>query len=128
MAGASATWHEPYDKLQPKTRAMHRALVSLMEELEAIDWYAQRVEVSDDATLAEILAHNGNEEREHAAMLLEWIRRHDPVFERHLRTYLFKGGDIVEREAQEEAGGERGPAGGGSAPRASVGSLKEPRR
>jgi hypothetical protein len=94
-----------------------------MEELEAVDWYAQRAEVAADQDLAQVITHNGNEEKEHAAMILEWIRRHDPVFDRHLRTYLSKGGSIVGREEQETAG--TGGPGGGTSPRASVGSLRE---
>ena len=124
VAASSGSLHEPYDRLQAKTRDMHRAIVSLMEELEAIDWYAQRAEAADDGELKAIVEHNGNEEREHAAMLLEWIRRRDPVFDRHLRTYLFRKGGIVGREREEEASGADRPADGPPA-RPSIGSLKE---
>lgn len=81
--------HEPADALQPGTLDMHRAIVSLIEELEAVDWYQQRVDACRDAELKAILAHNRDEEKEHAAMVLEWIRRHDPAFSRELKDYLF---------------------------------------
>jgi len=68
---------------------MHRAIVSLMEELEAVDWYNQRVDACGDPDLRAILAHNRDEEKEHAAMVLEWIRRRDPRFDKELRDYLF---------------------------------------
>ncbi|MGH7335051.1 MAG: encapsulin-associated ferritin-like protein, partial [Candidatus Rokuibacteriota bacterium] len=97
MAGASSSYHE--DKLTDQTRDLHRALVSLQEELEAIDWYQQRVEAASDPELAEILKHNRDEEKEHAAMVLEWIRRHDATFDTVLREYLFKSGSIVGQEA-----------------------------
>jgi ferritin-like protein len=73
-----------------------------MEELEAADWYAQRVEAATDAKLKAILQHNGDEEKEHAAMVLEWLRRRDPVLDQHLRTYLFSEGSITEREEQAD--------------------------
>ena len=85
----SAGLHEPADRLTTETVDRHRALASIQEELEAVDWYAQRVDATTDAELAGILAHNRDEEKEHAAMTLEWLRRHDPVLDRHLRTYLF---------------------------------------
>ena len=96
----SAGLHEAAEKLQPATVDRHRALVSIQEELEAVDWYDQRVDATDDGALAEILAHNRDEEKEHAAMTLEWLRRHDPVLDRHLRTYLFKQGDVLALEEQ----------------------------
>jgi ferritin-like protein len=96
MAGGGL--HEAPEQLSGATREMHRALVSLIEELEAVDWYGQRVEASDDSELAGILAHNGDEEKEHACMTLEWIRRRDPVFDRYLRKFLFREGSIVEAE------------------------------
>lgn len=82
-------YHEPVDELTDDTRDMHRAIESLMEELEAVDWYQQRIDACKDKELKKILAHNGNEEKEHAAMVLEWIRRRDPVFDEHLREFLF---------------------------------------
>src|SRR5436190_23194224 len=88
-------WHAPYESLKPETRDMNRAIHSLMEELEAIDWYGQRADVTDDDELRRILEHNRDEEKEHAAMVLEWIRRRDPKFNEHLRTYLFSSDDIL---------------------------------
>jgi len=82
-------YHEPAEQLSSETRDMHRAIVSLMEELEAVDWYNQRVDACSDTELSAILAHNRDEEKEHASMLLEWIRRHDPAFEHELKDYLF---------------------------------------
>ena len=95
-------YHEPIDKLSAKTKDMHRALVSLMEELEAVDWYNQRVDVCTDTELKAILEHNRDEEKEHAAMVLEWIRRQDPVLDHQLRESLFKNGPIVGQHGQEE--------------------------
>lgn len=86
---ANEGFHEPLDQLSDQTRDMHRAIVSLMEELEAVDWYNQRMDASSDEELNAILAHNRDEEKEHAAMLLEWIRRKDPNFDKQLRDYLF---------------------------------------
>ena len=126
MPQGSTTVHE--EGLSAATRNLHRALVSLQEELEAIDWYQQRVEATDDAALREILKHNRAEEVEHAAMVLEWIRRHDAVFDAKLREFLFTEGPIVGREqalARAEQGGPSdGGAGNGGAPVASVGSLR----
>ena len=86
---SSIGYHEPVDDLSAETRDMHRAIVSLMEELEAVDWYNQRRDACDDASLKAILAQNRDEEKEHAAMLLEWIRRRDTTFSRQLKEYLF---------------------------------------
>jgi uncharacterized protein len=86
---ANEGYHEPVDELSDETKDMHRAIVSLMEELEAVDWYNQRVDVCKDPDLREILAHNRDEEKEHAAMLLEWIRRQDHTFDKELRDYIF---------------------------------------
>jgi ferritin-like protein len=119
MADSSATLHESADKLGPEVVDQHRAIVSLMEELEAIDWYDQRVKASDDPTLAAVLAHNRDEEKEHAVMTLEWLRRHDPVLDRHLRTYLFTEEPITEIEVEAEAEmGGTGAGGSGGAGRA----------
>jgi ferritin-like protein len=120
---ASEGLHESADRLSPETQDLHRAIVSLMEELEAIDWYGQRVDATGDPELRAILAHNREEEQEHAAMVLEWIRRRDTGFDRHLRTYLFTDGSITGRE-QTAAVPENG---NGGRPRASVGSLREAR-
>ena len=85
-------YHEPVDRLTPETMDFHRAVVSLIEELEAIDWYNQRVDACSDLELKAILAHNRDEEIEHASMTLEWIRRRNKVFDRELRDALFKDG------------------------------------
>ena len=82
-------YHEPVQQLSNETKDMHRAIVSLMEELEAVDWYNQRVDACTDKALKAILAHNRDEEKEHAAMVLEWIRRRDPRFDKELKDYLF---------------------------------------
>lgn len=92
---ANEGYHEPVDKLSPETMDMHRAIISLMEELEAVDWYNQRVDACTDPDLKAILAHNRDEEKEHAAMVLEWIRRHDPRFDHELKDTLFKTGPIT---------------------------------
>ena len=86
---SSEGYHEPVEELSQATRDMHRAILSLMEELEAVDWYAQRAEVCKDPELRAILEHNRDEEKEHAAMVLEWIRRRDPRFSKELKDYLF---------------------------------------
>lgn len=103
----------------------HRAIVSLMEELEAADWYAQRAEATTDPELRAILQHNGDEEKEHAAMVLEWLRRNDPALAGHLQTYLYQAGSITGREEQSdggaEAGAKRQPSSDGSL---GIGSLK----
>ena len=98
----SEGFHEPIEKLSPETLDRHRAIVSIMEELEAVDWYDQRVDATDDPELAAILAHNRDEEKEHAAMTLEWLRRRDPKLDEHLRTYLFTEGDLLEIEDEAE--------------------------
>ena len=86
---ANEGYHEPVGELSDETRDMHRAIISLMEELEAVDWYNQRIDVCKDKELAAILKHNRDEEKEHAAMVLEWIRRRDPLFDKELKDYLF---------------------------------------
>ncbi len=107
----SEGYHEPLDRLQPRTLDHHRAIVSLMEELEAVDWYDQRVDATADEELAAVLAHNRDEEKEHAAMTLEWLRRRDAKLDEHLRTYLFTEGDLLAIEdAAEHGGGAGGPA------------------
>ena len=107
---ASEGLHEASQELTPLTRDLHRAIVSLKEELEAIDWYQQRVDATTDEQLRTILAHNRDEEKEHASMVLEWIRRHDPAFDTHLKKYLFTTEPITERPEPSEtkaAGGKR---------------------
>ena len=101
--GEHAGYHEPLESLDAAIMDRHRAIVSLQEELEAVDWYDQRVDATDDDALRAVLAHNRDEEREHAAMTLEWLRRNDPLWDAHLRTYLFTDGPIT--EVEEEATG-----------------------
>jgi len=98
----SAEWHEGYDKLSEEALNFSRALKSLQEELEAVDWYNQRVEATKDDQLKRILAHNRDEEIEHAMMALEYLRRINPVFHKHMKTYLFTKGDILEIEEEAE--------------------------
>lgn len=90
--------HAPRERLSKKTLAMHHAIVSLIEELEAADWYQQRADDCEDNALKEILLHNMREEIEHAAMALEWLRRNSPDFNKELKEYLFSEGDIVAKE------------------------------
>ena len=120
MAASSATFHEAAESLSGEVKDRHRAIVSIMEELEAIDWYDQRVEGATDAELAAILAHNRDEEKEHAAMVLEWLRRRDPKLDEALRTYLFKEQSVLEIEHSVESGAGGG-AGDGSL---GIGSLR----
>ncbi|MCB1670765.1 MAG: ferritin-like domain-containing protein [Gammaproteobacteria bacterium] len=94
---ANEGYHEPVEELSSETRDMHRAITSLMEELEAVDWYNQRVDVCKDEELKAILAHNRDEEMEHAAMTLEWIRRNWPKFDEELRDYLFTDKPIAHK-------------------------------
>ena len=96
----SESWHEPYELLSAETRDLHRGIVSLMEELEAVDWYQQRADVTTDEALKAVLLHHRDEEIEHAMMNLEWIRRRSPKFDENARTYLFTEGPIT---AIEEA-------------------------
>ena len=99
---SSESLHENPEALGAEVIDTHRAIVSLMEELEAVDWYDQRIDATPDKSLADILRHNRDEEKEHAAMVLEWIRRHDPVIDKQLRTYLFTEGSITEIEHDAE--------------------------
>jgi ferritin-like protein len=106
MTDASKGLHE--ENLSPLVVDRHRAIVSVMEELEAADWYAQRAAATQDAELRAILEHNGNEEKEHASMLLEWLRRKDASLAGHFQTYLQRAGSITaaEQSAKEEPGPE----------------------
>jgi hypothetical protein len=99
---AHETFHVPVEKLSDHTKRMHYAISSLMEELEAVDWYYQRADDTDDAELKAILLHNAHEEIEHASMVLEWLRRNDRKFDEKLREYLFQKGSIVGREHEVE--------------------------
>jgi hypothetical protein len=102
---SSENLHAPRERLSQETLNLHFAIVSLMEELDAIDWYRQRADDAEDETLKQLLLHNMREEMEHASMLLEWIRRRDGDFERFLKTYLFTEGSILQEEKAATAGG-----------------------
>lgn len=124
---SSEQLHEDPAKLSPALIDRHRAIVSIMEELEAVDWYDQRAAATNDPELAEILAHNRDEEKEHAAMTLEWLRRNDPVLDKHLRTYLFTTGSVVATEHVAEHSGGSDDDGGdatGSDGSLAIGDLK----
>lgn len=95
-------YHERHEDLTEQTLNFHRAIVSLMEELEAVDWYQQRVDATSDPALKEILAHNRDEEIEHAAMVLEWLRRNNSKFDEQLRRFLFTSDPIAGAEAEAE--------------------------
>jgi uncharacterized protein len=125
MASNSTEFHESEERLRPQTMEHHRAIVSLMEELEAVDWYDQRIDATGDPELREILIHNRDEEKEHAAMVLEWLRRRDPELDRFLRMYLFTEGPITGIEAARELHQPLREAGGNGAavPAASGASL-----
>jgi ferritin-like protein len=122
VAGSSAELHEDESRLQPATIDRHRAIVSIMEEFEAVDWYDQRADGTDDPELAEILRHNRDEEKEHAVMTLEWLRRHDPVLDQHLRHFLFTDGPILAEE--EELTGGAATGAGASSPSLGIGSMR----
>ena len=113
---ATETYHEPFDLLSPKTRDLHRGIVSLQEELEAIDWYQQRADACADAELRDVLLHHRDEEIEHAMMNLEWLRRNSPEIDERARTYLFSEGPILEVEARAEGKAPPATAPGPTAP------------
>ena len=129
---SSESLHAPREILTAETRLLHNAIASLKEELDAVDWYRQRADDTEDEALKGLLLHNMREEMEHAAMLLEWIRRNNGDFDEHIKTYLFSKGSIlgVEKAATqaEAAGGGSGNGGtsGGASP-FTIGSLKERR-
>ncbi|HJW40648.1 MAG TPA: hypothetical protein VJ476_05380 [Rhizomicrobium sp.] len=99
---SSENLHAPRERLSKETLAMHQAITSLMEELEAADWYRQRADDCDDPKLKEILLHNMREEIEHASMLIEWLRRNNEHFAKQLKTYLFTDADILKVEKKAE--------------------------
>ncbi|HCX64715.1 MAG TPA: hypothetical protein DHN33_05850 [Eubacteriaceae bacterium] len=113
-------YHEPYEILSEETKNITRAIQSLKEELEAVDWYNQRVQTTSDAELKEIMAHNRDEEIEHACMTIEWLRRNMDKWDDELKTYLFAETSIL--EAEEAA--EGGEAGEGASSGMNVGDLK----
>jgi hypothetical protein len=118
--------HENEEKLATATMDAHRAILSLMEEFEAVDWYQQRADACSDADLRAILLHNMHEEMEHAAMILEWLRRRTPRLDEILGTYLFSQGDITqaEKKATGKIAGEAEGKGEATAPRLTVGTMK----
>jgi hypothetical protein len=124
-AMSSESYHEPIELLSEDTKNTHRAIVSLKEELEAIDWYQQRAEACSDDELRSVLIHNKNEEVEHAMMTLEWLRRKVPVFGTNIDTYIKSSGPILEVEKEKTSGGE-GSGGEAGTPSTSlgIGSLK----
>jgi ferritin-like protein len=119
---SSESLHESAKALRPETIDRHRAVSSLMEELEAVDWYDQRIDAATDEELKRILAHNRDEEKEHAAMVLEWLRRKDPKLDEHLRTYLFTKKSVLDIEHEAESGGGGEPATGNGC--LGIGSLR----
>ena len=118
---SSESLHEPIELLSEHTKNLHRANVSLREELEAVDWYQQRAEACTDPELRAVLLHNKNEEIEHAMMTLEWLRRNDSVFAENIATYLSSKGPITEVESAAE--GKHAGAGASEAPLHAAGSL-----
>ena len=122
----SDQYHEPAEELSPRTRDLTRILVSLKEEIEAIDWYNQRIELAGDQAVKKILFHNQQEEMEHAAMALEYLRRNMEGWDETLRTYLFTEGDIteLEEEAMGHGGGGGSKGGGRDSGSLGIGSLK----
>lgn len=94
-------YHESYEKLSKGTLDLHRAWMSLKEEIEAMDWYQQRIDATDDKELKEILKHNRDEEKEHATMLMEWVRRNDVAFAREMKHYFFTDKPITGIEGSE---------------------------
>jgi uncharacterized protein len=114
--------HESADLLPEATKNLHRALVSLMEELEAVDWYQQRADACSDPELKAVMLHNRNEEVEHGMMTLEWLRRNDAKFDETMRTYLFKEAPITEIEELEKAAQAAEGKAGEAKPRASAGN------
>ena len=124
---SSENLHAPRERLSKKALTLHHAIVSLMEELDAIDWYRQRADDTEDEALREILLHNMREEMEHASMVLEWIRRHNADFAGHLKTYLFTDGPIIGIEKAAEAAGVANSGSNGARrtlPGVTIGSLK----
>jgi len=118
----SESYHEPLELIPEETRNLHRAIVSLIEELEAVDWYQQRAGACSDPELKSVLLHHRNEEIEHAMMNLEWIRRNDAAFDENIRTYLFAKGPITGVEAGTKGEGEGEASAGDSS--LGIGSLR----
>tara|TARA_R110000787_G_scaffold44860_4_gene109722 strand:- start:417 stop:800 length:384 start_codon:yes stop_codon:yes gene_type:complete len=121
----STSLHEELETLSSKVLDRHRAISSLMEELEAVDWYDQRAEACTDDELRKILIHNRDEEKEHAAMVIEWLRRNDEGFEGHLKTYLFSDRSVVALEAEDTQSDTSSSSSEASEPSLRIGSLKK---
>jgi hypothetical protein len=124
---ASEGLHEAVDLLDEGTVDHHRAMTSLCEELEAIDWYDQRVKATADASLASVLAHNRDDEKEHAAMTLEWLRRHDPALDAQLRKFLFTTTEPITEVGSADVGvgaDVEGAPGSGDPGSLGIGSLR----
>lgn len=119
MTDSSMAFHEPVEELSEETLETRRGVVSFIEEFEAIDWYAQRIDATRDPQLKAILEHNRDEEKEHAMMALEWLRRRDPALDEQMRTYLFTDIDIV--AAEDTGGDDDAPVSNGSL---NIGSLR----
>ena len=94
--------HAPRERLSESTLALHHAITSLIEELEAVDWYRQRADDCQDKALRAILLHNMREEMEHAAMVIEWLRRNNDDFAEQLKDYLYTEGDIAKLEEEKD--------------------------
>jgi ferritin-like protein len=124
MVASSTTLHEAPDQLTGRTIDIHRAVVSLIEELEAVDWYNQRAEATQDPQLQAVLKHNRDEEIEHASMTLEWIRRNVAKFDEALKTYLFTKGDITAIEEKIEEDKDQAPKDDHRSLRLTVGEMK----
>jgi uncharacterized protein len=125
---SSERLHEDTENIGPNVIDQHRAIVSLKEELEAVDWYNQRAHATSNLELRAILEHNRDEEKEHAAMVLEWLRRNDAKLNEHLRTFLFTEGPITEIEAEKITGavGDDEKSGSGlSSGSLGIGSLRQ---
>jgi uncharacterized protein len=124
---SSENLHAPRERLTRATLSHHHAIVSVMEEMDAVDWYRQRAEDTEDAALREVLLHNMREEVEHACMILEWLRRNDPEWSKQMDTYLYTEAPITEVEEAEEAGGrDREVADSASASRPASGMRRGP--
>ena len=122
---SSEALHEDPEKLGSDVIDAHRAIVSVMEELEAVDWYNQRAKATTDPELRAILEHNRDEEKEHASMVLEWLRRNDPTLAGHFKTYLFTEGSITGIETEAEHGGGADASSGAGGGGLGIGSLKK---
>jgi len=121
---SSEALHEDAATLGSEITDQHRAIVSLMEEFEAVDWYNQRAKATTNPELRAILEHNRDEEKEHASMVLEWLRRGDPKLAQHLRTYLFTEAPVTEIEVVAEHSGGAGEPAAPSDGSLGIGSLR----